>query len=129
MLASALLAFSINIADTTMARAGRTAPAVEIAQRGLNDAKATRDRECTKVGPICRQREDAVRDRQTELALAMTKVSAASDPQTDAATKLIRWVSRDWVRPSADDLEMLRLLLFTLIPQIGGIVLMIARLR
>jgi hypothetical protein len=118
---------SINIADTTMARAGRTTPAVEVAQRGLNDAKAARDRECVKLGPICRQREDAVRDRQTELREAMAKVGAAADPQTDATAKLIRWVSRGSVRPSADDFEMLRLFLMTLLPQLGGLVLMVAR--
>jgi hypothetical protein len=39
---------SINIADTMMVRAGRTTPAVEVAHRGLNDAKAARNRECVK---------------------------------------------------------------------------------
>jgi hypothetical protein len=120
---------SLNIADTVMARAGRTTPAVEVAQRALSDAKAARDRECGKVGPVCSQREDTVRERQTELTSAMTKVSAAADPQTDAAAKLLAWVSFGGLRPTPDDFGMLRLFLMTLLPQIGGIVLMVARSR
>jgi hypothetical protein len=45
----------------------------------------------------------------------------------DAASKLIRWVTRGSVRQSADDLEMLRLFLITLLPQLSGLVLMVAR--
>jgi hypothetical protein len=118
---------SINIADTMMARAGRVTLAVEVAQRGLNDAKAARDRECVKLGPICRQREDAVRDRQTELTAAMAKVNAAADPQTAAAARLVGWLSRGFVLPSADDFELLRLFLMTVLPQLGGLVLMVAK--
>jgi hypothetical protein len=37
---------SVNIADVTLARASRAAPAVTTAQAGLNDAMTARDREC-----------------------------------------------------------------------------------
>jgi hypothetical protein len=57
----------------------------------------------------------------------MAKVSGAADPQTTAATKLVRWVSRGSVRPSAGDFELLRLFLMTVLPQLGGLVLMVAR--
>jgi hypothetical protein len=36
-------------------------------------------------------------------------------------------VTRGSIRPSADDFEMLRLFLMTLLPQLGGLVLMVAR--
>jgi hypothetical protein len=51
-----------NLNDSSVARAERTTPTIEIAQRALNDARAARDRECVKVGPICRMREDRVAD-------------------------------------------------------------------
>ena len=38
---------STNVADTTLARAGRTTPAIEVAQGALADAKPARDRECS----------------------------------------------------------------------------------
>ena len=73
-----------NVSSATDARAERTTPTVEIAQRALNDAKAARDRECSKVGPICRQREDTVAERQRKLDEAKAEVRAAADPQAEA---------------------------------------------
>jgi hypothetical protein len=40
---------------------------------------------------------------------------------------IIRWLSAGHVVPTADDFGMLRLALLTLLPQIGGLVLMVAR--
>jgi hypothetical protein len=48
-------------------------------------------------------------------------------PADRRRVKLIRWVTRGSVRPPADDFEMLRLFLMTLLPQLGGLVLMVAR--
>jgi len=73
-----------NVNDSVMARAERTTPTIEIAQRALDDAKAARDRECVKVGPICRLREDAVTERQRKLDEAKAEVRAAADPQAEA---------------------------------------------
>ena len=73
-----------NLNDSVMARAERTTPTIEIAQLALDDAKAARDRECVKVGPICRMREDAVSDRQHRLDEAMAEVRIAADPQAAA---------------------------------------------
>src|SRR5262245_14579545 len=80
---------SVNIADTTLARVGKSTPAIEAAQRALDDAKAARDRECIKVGAICRTREDMVVERQRALDLAMRATDSTADPQTDAATRLV----------------------------------------
>lgn len=74
-----------NIGDAIGTRAERTTPAVEGAQKAVGDARAARDRECSRgVGPICRQREAAVVDRQRVLDEAMAMVRAAADPQADA---------------------------------------------
>jgi hypothetical protein len=71
----------INVSDKTTSRSA-SAPAVEVARKALDDIKAARDRECVKLGPVCRLREDAVIARQQELIEAMTH--AATDPQATA---------------------------------------------
>ncbi|MGJ4927665.1 hypothetical protein ACQR1I_20650 [Bradyrhizobium sp. HKCCYLS2038] len=119
---------STNISDVTLARASRVTPAVQTAQTALSDAMSARDRECKGgVGKFCREREAAVAERRQALDAAMATVSQTADPQTEAAIKLVAWVSRGVVKPSADDFVMLRLILLALLPQIGGILLMVGR--
>jgi hypothetical protein len=121
---------SINIADVTMARASRVTPAVTAAQSALADALGARDRECRGgVGRFCREREAAVASARTGLETAMGAVATTADPQTAAITKLVTWASRGTVTPSPDDVEMIRLALLALLPQIGGILLMVGRSR
>jgi hypothetical protein len=120
---------SVNITDVTAARAARVTTAVTAAQSALSDAMSARDRECMRgVGKFCREREAAVAERRQILDTAMATVGQAADPQTEAAIKLVAWVSHGVVRPSADDFAMLRLILLALLPQIGGILLMVSRL-
>ncbi|MGJ4899176.1 hypothetical protein ACQR2B_29410 [Bradyrhizobium oligotrophicum] len=119
---------STNISDVTLARASRVTPAVQAAQTALADAMTARDRECKGgVGKFCREREAAVAERRLALDAAMSTVSQTADPQTEAAIKLVAWVSRGVVKPSADDFVMLRLILLALLPQIGGVLLMVGR--
>ena len=119
---------STNISDVTLARASRVTPAVQSAQTSLSDAMVARDRECKGgVGKFCREREAAVAERRQALDAAMATVSQTADPQTEAAIKLVAWVSRGVMKPSADDFIMLRLILLALLPQIGGILLMVGR--
>jgi hypothetical protein len=119
---------STNISDVTLARASRVTPAVTDAQAALADAMAARDRECKSgVGKFCREREAAVTERRQMLDTAMTSVGRTADPQTDAAIKLVAWVSGGLLRPAAEDFAMLRLVLLALLPQIGGILLMVGR--
>ena len=119
---------SVNITDVTAARAGRVTPAVTAAQSALNDAMSARDRECVRgVGKFCREREAAVADRRQILDTAMASVGYTADPQNDAAIKLVAWVTRVFLRPSGDDFAMLRLVLLAMLPQIGGILLMVSR--
>ena len=119
---------STNISDVTTARASRVTPAVTNAQSALTDAMAARDRECKGgVGKFCREREAAVVERRQILDSAMTAVGQTSDPQSDAAIKLLTWASHGMLRPTPDDFAMLRLVLLALLPQIGGILLLIGR--
>ncbi|TMJ56095.1 MAG: hypothetical protein E6G85_01905 [Alphaproteobacteria bacterium] len=119
---------SVNITDVTLARAARITPAVQTAQAALADATAARDRECKGgVGKFCREREAAVNDRRQALDIAMHAVEQTADPQTEAAIHIVAWVSRGLLRPTSDDFAMLRLILLVMLPQIGGILLMVGR--
>jgi hypothetical protein len=119
---------SLNITDVTTARAARVTPAVATAQSALSDAMAARDRECSNgVGKFCREREATVAERRQILDAAMATVEHSADPQTDAAIKLVVWVTHGWLTPSDNDFAMLRLVLLALLPQIGGILLMVSR--
>jgi hypothetical protein len=119
---------SVNITDVTAARAARVTPAVTAARSALSDAMSARDRECVNgVGKFCREREAAVAGRRQILDTAMASVGQTADPQTDAAIKLVAWVTLGVLRPSGDDFAMLRLVLLALLPQIGGILLMVSR--
>ena len=120
---------SVNITDVTATRAARVTPAVTAAQSALSDSMSARDRECVHgVGKFCREREAAVAERRQILDTAMASVGQTADPQTDSAIKLVAWVTHGMLRPSGDDFAMLRLVLLALLPQIGGLLLMVARL-
>lgn len=119
---------STNITDVTLARASRVTPAVTMAQAALADAMAARDHECKSgVGKFCREREAAVVERRQILDTAMSSVEQSADPQTNAAIKLVTWVTDGLLRPAAEDFAMLRLILLALLPQIGGILIMVGR--
>jgi hypothetical protein len=121
---------SVNIADVTLARSSRVTPAVTTAQAALADVITARDRECKSgVGKVCREREEAVTDRRRALDAAMAAVQQTADPQTEAASRIVAWVSMGALKPAGSDFAMLRLILLALLPQIGGILLMIGRAK
>jgi hypothetical protein len=121
---------SVNISDVTTARAGHVTPAVTAAQGALSDAQGARDRECKGgIGKFCRQREDAVTAARADLEAAMHKIEAQADPQVEAAIGMVSWLSHGYLAPSPKDFAMLRLVLLALLPQLGGILLMVARPR
>jgi hypothetical protein len=120
---------SLNISDVTASRSSRVTPAIVTAQAALADATAARDRECRGgVGKNCRLREDEVQVQRQNLQVAMRSVEQAADPQTTAAIRLTTWATMGAVRPTENDFAMLRLLLLSLLPQLGGVLLMIGRL-
>jgi hypothetical protein len=119
---------STNIADTTLARASRVTPAIATAQAALSDAMSARDRECKGgVGKFCRERETAVNERRQALDLATQTVVRTADPQTESAIRVVAWATHGALQPSGQDFAMLRLVLMALLPQIGGILLMVRR--
>jgi ABC-type Fe3+-siderophore transport system permease subunit len=121
---------SVNITDVTLARSSRITPAIQTAQAALADVTAARDRECKSgVGKVCREREEAVTDRRRALDTAMHSVEQTADPQTEAASRIVAWVSLGILKPTGGDFAMLRLVLLALLPQIGGILLMIGRAK
>jgi hypothetical protein len=99
-----------------------------MAQAGLSDAMTARDRECASgLGKNCRAREEAVAERRQALDAALRSVEQAADPQTLAAVRIVTWATLGTVKPSGDDFAMLRLILLALLPQLGGILLMVGR--
>jgi hypothetical protein len=119
---------STNISEVALARASRLTPAIAAAQAQLTDAMAARDRECKGgVGKFCREREAAVAERRHSVDTATQQVAQTADPQTEAAVKLVAWLSHGLLKPEADDFAMLRLVLLALLPQFGGILLMVGR--
>jgi hypothetical protein len=48
------------------------------------------------------------------------------DPKTEAAIRVVAWVSGGHLHPTGDDFAMLLLILLALLPQLGGILLMVA---
>ncbi len=119
---------SVNITDVALRRSSRITPAVTAAQLALGDGMAARDRECRGgVGRFCRDREQAVIDLRKVLDSAMASVASTADPQTQAATRIVAWATMSRVQPTENDFAMLRLALLALLPQIGGVLLMVAR--
>ena len=74
------------------------------------------------IGALEAQEQNATATLRAELE----KVFDKTDPQATEASKLVRW----WTNytPTSDDFSMLRLTFLTLLPQVGGLVLMVARL-
>ena len=119
---------ALNVTDVTASRAARVTPAVTAAQAALTDAMTARDRECkTGTGRFCRERESAVVERQAALDAAMRAVEQSADPQAAAITKLVTWLSAGQIKPTSDDFAMVRLLLLAMLPQLGGVLLMVSR--
>ena len=103
-------------------------------------------RRCTDVtlrgesGQACegvlrlRQALETARRRDTldlELAEAERRLAAlpavvVADPQTETAARLITWAGAGVVRITADDVAMVRVFGMVLLPQMAGLVLMVA---
>lgn len=119
---------STSISDVTTLRQNRVTPAVTAAQAALADAQGARDRECKGgVGKFCREREAAVQASRQNLDMAMHAIAQTGDPQAAALVHVVTWVSAGRVMPTEADVGMVRLILMSLLPQLGGVLLMAAR--
>ena len=121
---------SIVAADVTMARADRQTGATESTKTDLDRARDAQDKAC---GPgqgkskACQLRQNEVTEAKNASKGARSNVAAAAKPDSADFAKLVTWASFRRIEPKADDFDMLMLLLRTLLPQIGGLVLMLAR--
>jgi hypothetical protein len=129
-LTNSLRMASIISADVALARADRQTVGTEHAKTDLDKAKGARDQAC---GPglgkskACQDHRQEVTKAEGQPAEAQKKVAAVAKPESADFAKLIKWVTLGRLEPRADDFDMLWLLFRTLLPQIGGVVLMLAR--
>jgi hypothetical protein len=95
---------AVNVSDVTMARSSRSTPAITTAQATLADATAARDPECRSgAGKFCRELEAIVEQQRLSLGNAIGTVAQTADPQSEAAIKIVAWISRGAIEPVADD--------------------------
>jgi hypothetical protein len=77
----------------------------------------------------CKTRQAEVTKLEANQTKAAAKVAAQAKPESADFAKLVTWASRGAIQPGADDFAMLWLLFRTLLPQVGGIILMLAQRR
>jgi hypothetical protein len=120
---------SIISADQSMIRADRQTLGTESAESKLDKAQAARDQACGKgLGKTvaCQSRQSEVTKLEGKQTQATAKVAVQAKPEAGDFTKLVKWVTFGHLEPKADDFDVLWLLLRMLLPQIGGVVLMLA---
>jgi hypothetical protein len=131
-LTNSLRMASITAADQATARADRQTEGVRTANWALDVARTKRDEAC---GPghgksvACKVRQAEVAKVEANQTQVTAKVVAQARPESADFAKLVAWVSRSAVQPGADDFSMIWLLFRTFLPQVGGLVLMIAQRR
>jgi hypothetical protein len=129
-LTNSLRMASITVADQATARADRQTEGVRAADHALDVARAKRDEAC---GPghgksvACKVRQAEVTKLEANRTQATAKVAAQAKPESIDFAKLVAWVSRGTIQPGADDFSNLWLLFRTFLPQVGGLVLMLAQ--
>jgi hypothetical protein len=129
-LTNSLRMASIIAADQAVARADRQTEGTQTADRALETARTRRDEACGRgLGKTiaCQARQAEVTKLEGKQTMAVTKVAAQARPESGDFAKLVAWVSRGAIQPGSDDFEMLWLLFRTFLPQVGGLVLMLAQ--
>jgi hypothetical protein len=97
---------------------------VTLAASGAACAEVLRLRQALAMA----QRRDALDAELREAASKLADLPAvtALDPQTESAARLINWASFGLTRISAQDIDLARVAGMTLLPQVSGLVLMLA---
>jgi hypothetical protein len=129
-LTNSLRMASIVSADQAAARADRQTEGVRTADHALEAARAKRDEACGRgLGKTvaCQSRQAEVAKLEAKQTQATSKVVAQAKPESADFAKLVAWLSNGALHPGADDFDMLWLFFRTLLPQVGGLVLMLAR--
>jgi hypothetical protein len=108
--------------------------AVWSASKGCSDITRPKSAEqCAQVlvlrQAMGRAERREVIDGELQLArstLASLPAVTMDDPQAEMAARLLRWISGDLIKAEPADVGMFRLLIATVLPQTGGLVLMVA---
>jgi hypothetical protein len=131
-LTNSLRMASITAADQATARVDRQTEGVRTADHALDAARAKRDEVCGRgLGKTvaCKVRQAEVVRLEASQAQATANVAAQARPESTDFAKLVTWVSKGANQPGADDFTNLWLLFRTFLPQVGGLVLMLAKGR
>ena len=129
-LTNSLRMASIVSADQAATRADRQTEGVKTADQALEAARAKRDEACGRgLGKTvaCQSRQAEVAKLEAKQTQVTNKVVAQAKPESADFAKLVMWLSNGALHPGADDFDMLWLFFRTLLPQVGGLVLMLAR--
>jgi hypothetical protein len=129
-LTNSLRMASIIAADQAALRADRQTAGVTQASKDLEAARAKRDEACGRgLGKTvaCQSRQSEVTKLEAKQTQVTIKVTAQAKPESADFAKLVKWVSFGRLEPKVDDFDILWLLFRTLLPQIGGLVLMLAK--
>jgi hypothetical protein len=127
---------SLHLGDTAAGRAAvvttatemtnQRSAAIEAARAAAQAATISRQAECQKRGPKCRDLEHVEQARMSELQSAISvpvptaATIADADPQVTGALRLASWAG---LKLSAGDIGNLRLALMGLLPNLAGLVL------
>src|SRR5262249_9800533 len=118
---------SLIAADQTAARADRQTAGMQAAALAVEHARAQRDQACRKgqaSSDACRSAKDDVAKLEKAQTAAAAKVEGAAKPENADFSALVTWLSRGTIKPGATDFSMIWLLLRTILPQIGGLILL-----
>ncbi len=120
---------SIVAADTAAARVDRQTAGVQTADAALDAARRARDDACGRgqgKTVACQIRVQEVGKLEAAKVAAVNRVADQAKPESGDFAKLVTWLSAGHVQPGASDFDMLWLLFRTCLPQIGGLLLMLA---
>ena len=120
--------------DAALQAAQADAGAVWSATSGCSDITRSHSKDlCAPVLGLRQARAEAARADEANLALreAHAKLAALpavtqADPQGEMAASLLRWISGGLIHADAHDISMVRIFAMTLLPQISGLILMLA---
>src|SRR5262249_49168080 len=125
---------SVAAIDAELALAQGAAVAVWSATVGCSEVTRTKSASlCAPIHELRKARAEASRASEIEAALAAGRAQlialpaiVSADPQAEMAAGLLRWASAGIVNADSSDIAMARVVGMTLLPQISGLVLMLA---
>jgi hypothetical protein len=127
---NSLRSTSLLETDQAMGRGDRQTVGVQAANSALERARTQRAVACRRgqdKTKACRDAEDDVKKEETKQIKAITAVASTSKPVDADFSALVTWASRGAVQPGPHDFTMFWLLFRTVLPQVGGLILVMSR--